>query len=65
MKQIQQNIWQNKTKLTTEYWIGQPPNLEGPFDSLDTAQNIVDDSTVNVESANIVITEEVVIRPVK
>ncbi len=64
MKQIQQNIWMNKTKSTTEYWVGQPPKLDGPFYDVNTAQSIVDDSTVNVDSANIVITEKVVIKPV-
>jgi hypothetical protein len=54
----------NKTKSTTEYWVGQPPKLDGPFYDVNTAQSIVDDSTVNVDSANIVITEKVVIKPV-
>ena len=57
MKQIQQNIWQNKTKLDTDYWVGQPPNLVGPFENLETAQAVIDDSTRVVEA-------EAVVKPV-
>lgn len=58
MKQIQQNIWQNKTKTAPiEFWVGQPPNLVGPFETLETAQAVIDDSTRVVEA-------EAVVKPV-
>ena len=62
MKQIQPNLWINQHKANTapDYWVGQPPNLEGPYDSIESAL-----SETPTEDSTRIVQAEAVVKPVE
>lgn len=69
MKQIQPNLWINQHKADTPptYWVGQPPNLTGPYDSIEEAlgDKPKAKSKPKAEEESTIVELEAVVKPVE